>query len=100
MILNLCSIVADLFKEKQVKRHRQPITASNSRKCNIKKCDVLLIEDDGNDVLVVDHVPTEETVIEIIEDGDVNMPIVDVIPINSFLPLFVLRGTIFRASTS
>ena len=83
-----------------MKRHREPITATNSRKCNIKKCDVLQIEDDGNDVLIVDHVPTKETVIEIIEDGDVNVPIVDAIPINSFLPLFLLRGNIFKASTS
>ena len=37
MILNLCSIVADLFKEEQVKRHREPISYTYSRKHNKKK---------------------------------------------------------------
>ena len=98
MILNLCSIVADLFKEEQLKWHKESITARYSRKRNKNEGDVLLIEDDGADVPIVDHVSTKKIVLDMIEDDDVNVPIVYLVPINRFLPLFYLRGTIFWAN--
>ena len=87
MILNLCYIVVDL-KEKQVKRHREPISYTYSRKHNKKKGDVSPSEDDVVDQQILDPVSSLESVIDMIEDGIVNITIVDLIPINSFQPHF------------
>ncbi|KAH0689906.1 hypothetical protein KY289_017264 [Solanum tuberosum] len=65
---------SSMLQEEQVKRHREPITATYSRKRSKKKDSVSLIEDDGVDAPIVDLVPTE------IERIDVNVPIVDVVP--------------------
>lgn len=73
MILNLCFFFANLFKEEQVKWHKESITATYSHKHNKNKGDVSLIEDDGVDVPIKDLGPTEESVVDMVEDGDVNV---------------------------
>ncbi|KAH0762004.1 hypothetical protein KY290_018077 [Solanum tuberosum] len=68
---------SSMLQEEQVKRHREPITATYSRKRSKKKDAASLIEDDGLDVPIVDLVPTA---IDVIEDNDVHVQIVDVVP--------------------
>ena len=46
IILNLYYIVSDFVKNEEVKRHREPITATYGRKHNKRKDDVSLIQDD------------------------------------------------------
>ncbi|KAG5617732.1 hypothetical protein H5410_017556 [Solanum commersonii] len=73
---------SSMLQEEQVKRHREPITATYSRKRSKKKDSVSLIEeDDGVDAPIVDLVPTEETERDMIEEEDNgNVTIVDVVP--------------------
>ncbi|XP_015068945.2 uncharacterized protein LOC107013581 [Solanum pennellii] len=66
---------SSMLQEKQVKRHREPILATYSRKRNKKKDVVSMTKDASVDAPILGLVPTKE--IEIDLNNNANVPIVD-----------------------